>query len=75
MVNDQICDLGAGMMRHFIQDFLRDEDAAVTVDWVVLTAMICTLGIGVTVMMSQTVNDKSKGLGNRIENQALVTYQ
>jgi Flp pilus assembly pilin Flp len=28
----------------FLQRFLRDEDGAVTVDWVVLTAAIMTLG-------------------------------
>ena len=36
-------------MNTFIQNFLKDEDGAVTVDWVVLTAAVVGLGIaGVT---------------------------
>eukprot|EP00237_Pycnococcus_provasolii_P006599 CAMPEP_0206122598 /NCGR_PEP_ID=MMETSP1472-20131121/2220_1 /ASSEMBLY_ACC=CAM_ASM_001108 /TAXON_ID=41880 /ORGANISM="Pycnococcus provasolii, Strain RCC251" /LENGTH=34 /DNA_ID= /DNA_START= /DNA_END= /DNA_ORIENTATION= len=32
-------------MNTFIQNFLKDEDGAVTVDWVVLTAAVVGLGI------------------------------
>ncbi|KPP86833.1 MAG: hypothetical protein HLUCCA08_16245, partial [Rhodobacteraceae bacterium HLUCCA08] len=34
-------------MLNFIKNFRRDEDGAVTVDWVVLTAAIVGLGIAV----------------------------
>ena len=34
-------------MLNFIKNFRRDEDGAVTVDWVVLTAAIVALGLGV----------------------------
>ena len=34
-------------MLNFIKTFRRDEDGAVTVDWVVLTAAIVGLGIAV----------------------------
>ena len=32
-------------MSKFINQFLKDEDGAVTVDWVVLTAAIVGLGV------------------------------
>ncbi len=32
-------------LRHFIKGFLVDDDAAVTVDWVVLTSGIVLLGV------------------------------
>ena len=31
-------------MLNFIKNFRADEDGAVTVDWVVLTAAVCALG-------------------------------
>ena len=34
-------------MQNFMNAFIRDEDGAVTVDWVVLTAAIVGLGIAV----------------------------
>lgn len=39
-------------MLNFIKNFRNDEDGAVTVDWVVLTAAIVALGllVGTTVM-------------------------
>lgn len=36
-------------MRHFAMRFLRDEDGAITVDWVVLTAAIVGLQVAVLV--------------------------
>ena len=39
-------------MLNFIQTFARDEDGAVTVDWVVLTAAIVGLGIAVLTAVS-----------------------
>ncbi|MEM6303195.1 MAG: hypothetical protein AAF744_00650 [Pseudomonadota bacterium] len=32
-------------MLHKIEKFLRSEDGAITVDWVVLTAAICALAV------------------------------
>ncbi len=32
-------------MHQMLKDFLRDEDGAVTVDWVVLTAVVIGLGM------------------------------
>lgn len=44
-------------MLNFIQNFRNDEDGAVTVDWVVLTAAIVGLGIAVlTTVGNQTAS-------------------
>ncbi|WP_417274161.1 Flp family type IVb pilin [Celeribacter halophilus] len=46
----------------FAKNFARDEDGAVTVDWVVLTAAIVGLGIAVITSVSTGVS----GLGDKI---------
>ncbi|WP_417246574.1 Flp family type IVb pilin [Celeribacter sp.] len=46
----------------FAKNFARDEDGAVTVDWVVLTAAIVGLGIAVISTVAGGVN----GLGKTI---------
>lgn len=52
-------------MLNFIKTFRADEDGAVTVDWVVLTAAI--IGLGVAAISS--VNTGIKGLGDQVSNQ------
>ena len=47
---------------NLINTFARDEDGAVTVDWVVLTAAIVGLGIAVIATVRTGVND----LGSKI---------
>lgn len=49
-------------MTNFFQNFLKDEDGAVTVDWVVLTAAIVGLGIAAITAVSGGVS----GLGTAI---------
>ena len=49
-------------MLKFIKNFRNDEDGAVTVDWVVLTAAI--VGLGIAVLTS--VGGGTKALGNKI---------
>ena len=49
-------------MLDFIKTFRADEDGAVTVDWVVLTAAIVGLGIAVVV----AVRSGTVGMGNNI---------
>lgn len=44
-------------MLNFIKNFRRDEDGAVTVDWVVLTAAIVGLGVAALLAVSGGVND------------------
>ncbi|MCX7301984.1 MAG: hypothetical protein NTX73_16695 [Rhodobacterales bacterium] len=49
-------------MLNFIKNFRADEDGAVTVDWVVLTAAIVGLGIAVLTTVSGGAEDLA-GLG------------
>lgn len=39
-------------MGHVVGRFARDEDGAVTVDWVVLTAIIGLIGAGIVAALS-----------------------
>ena len=43
----------------FLTNFLRDQDGAVTVDFVVIVAAICTLGLVVVVAISGGVTNVS----------------
>ncbi len=45
-----------------MQKFLRSEDGAVTVDWVVLTAAIIGLGLAVLVPIGIAATDTSTGV-------------
>ena len=47
-------------MRNYIKTFVADEEGAVTVDWVVLTAAIVGLGLAVMAVVKPGVNDMSK---------------
>jgi len=49
-------------MLNFIKTFAADEDGAVTVDWVVLTAAVVGLGIAVVT----AVKGGAEGMGNNI---------
>ena len=51
-------------MRKFIEKFRKDEEGAVTVDFVVLTAAIVVLGLAV----GGAIYDGATGLANAIEN-------
>ena len=51
-------------MLNFIKNFRNDEDGAVTVDFVVLTAAIVVLGLAV----GGAVSKGAKGLANKIDN-------
>ena len=50
-------------MLNFIKNFRNDEDGAVTVDFVVLTAAIVVLGLAVGTAVSRG----AEGLANEIE--------
>ncbi len=53
-------------MLKLAKSFRQNEDGAVTVDWVVLTAAIVGLGIAVITVVGKGVTDKSTGLGASI---------
>lgn len=50
-------------MKNYLSNFLHDEDGAITVDFVVLTAAICTLGLIIVLAFSGGATD----LANEIE--------
>ncbi|MFG6560282.1 Flp family type IVb pilin [Sulfitobacter sp. 1A15299] len=49
-------------MMNFIKNFRKDEDGAVTVDWVVLTAAI----VGLAVVAFNTIGENTTALTNQI---------
>jgi Flp pilus assembly pilin Flp len=55
-------------MFNFIKTFRADEDGAVTVDWVVLTAAIVGLGIAVLSTVSGGANELATEIGTELGN-------
>jgi Flp pilus assembly pilin Flp len=53
-------------MLNFIKNFRNDEDGAVTVDWVVLTAAIVGLGIAVLTTVGGGTSDLSASASGNI---------
>ncbi|MCG7493186.1 Flp family type IVb pilin [Thalassobius sp. Cn5-15] len=49
-------------MIKFIKNFRKDEDGAVTVDWVVLTAAIVGLGIAAVTTVSNGIDTAATSL-------------
>nr|WP_212524566.1 hypothetical protein [Actibacterium sp. MT2.3-13A] len=60
-------------MRLYLKDFLKREDGAVTIDWVVLTATIVGLGIGVLTAIGGASNDLGTELDGKIGNVTVRT--
>ncbi len=54
--------------------FLKSDDGAVTVDWVVLTAAIVGLGLAVIGTVSNGALDHAQGLGAHMDSQSVQTY-
>jgi len=54
-------------MTNFFQNFLKDEDGAVTVDWVVLTAAVVALAIGAISAISGSVDDLATDIKDSID--------
>ena len=54
-------------MNRIIDRFRRQEDGAVTVDWVVLTAGVILLGLVVTSAVINGATDPATGLGARLD--------
>jgi len=61
-------------MRGHLAKFANDENGAVTVDWVVLTAAIVGLGIAVIASVSRGALDTSAGLGAYLDAQDVSSY-
>jgi Flp pilus assembly pilin Flp len=53
-------------MLNFIKTFAADEDGAVTVDWVVLTAAVVGLGLAVMTVVKPGVNSVSQKINTKL---------
>jgi len=51
-------------MRYLLKQFFRDEDGAVTVDWVVLTAGIGFVSVVVVGSILQASTDQATGIAS-----------
>lgn len=51
-------------MKEIFQRFRRDEDGAVTVDWVVLCAIVIGMTIGVITLLQTGAIDPANAIGN-----------
>lgn len=56
------------MMKRLLKSFLNDEEGAVTVDFVVLVAAICTLGLVVVVIISSGAVDLANDIEDFLNN-------
>lgn len=54
-------------MKNALSRFHKDEDGAVTVDWVVLTAAIIGLGIAVVTVIGQSTTPIADNLGQYLK--------
>ncbi len=61
-------------MLKFIKNFRRDEDGAVTVDWVVLTAALVGIGIAVVSTVSSGTTAMGTKMSTMLEAQRTATY-
>ena len=61
-------------MLNFIKNFRRDEDGAVTVDWVVLTAALVGIGIAVIGSVSGGTTAMGDKMSTMLEAQKTATY-
>ena len=57
----------------FFKRFKQSEEGAVTVDWVVLTAMTAGLGFAVLDMISQGVGDLTHDIANYLSSATVKT--
>ncbi len=56
-----------------IKSFRRDEDGAVTVDWVVLTAGIVGIGIAVLTVTGDATDDYADTVGAHMSSEGIKT--
>ena len=61
-------------MMNLLNKFRRDEDGAVTVDWVVLTAAIVGLGIAILATVSGGVGDLAGAIDSELSGMTIASY-
>ncbi len=54
-------------MKKFLNAFVKDEDGAVTVDWVVLTAAIVGIALAIVATVSSGLNNAANNIANAID--------
>ena len=57
-----------------LREFLRDEDGATTVDWVVLTAAIVGLAAAVVFVFANQSDSYAKRVGDHVSTMGIATY-
>ena len=55
-------------MLNFIKNFTNDEDGAVTVDWVVLTAAIVGIALAILLVIRTALNTTASEIALSIDN-------
>jgi len=61
-------------MASILLQFAKDENGAVTVDWVVLTGAIVGLGLAVIATVGDGALDYSSGIGAHLTASSVTTY-
>ncbi len=61
-------------MLKMLKNFRDQEDGAITVDWVVLTAGIVGLGFAIVVGIGTTATQQSNSVGSYVGNMSIATY-
>ncbi len=61
-------------MKMVLTQFAKDENGAVTVDWVVLTGAIVGLAVAVVGTISNGALDHSRGLGQHLSVKSVASY-
>lgn len=60
-------------MINVFKKFMLEEDGAVTVDWVVLTAAVVGMGFAVISIIAGGALDHSTGLGAHLDSRTITT--
>ena len=58
----------------FTKTFARDEDGAVTVDWVVLTSAVVGLGVAVLTTVAGGTKDLGSAISTNLTDTTVATY-
>ncbi len=58
-------------MIKFLRSFRTNESGAITVDWVVLTAALVGMALGVVAIISTAAQDPADGLGANLAEQTV----
>ena len=61
-------------MLKYLKSFRTDDDGAVTVDWVVLTAAIVGLAVALIAIIGAGATDKSTSVGAQLSTMSIQTY-